>query len=188
MSEQDSAPEQQNLDLQIADTTPALEPEVKAETPKPVVHDHVEPKAAVAESTESQIKNKKFDQEIDRRLSRVDDLENSLTVLQKQSEAMRERLDKELLNQRVNWAINQGIKGLTRADLEVIIPKVDPSTPEGMATLDAWKQDRPEIFPASDMPKQANAETILATIEDRPNHFWSANKMREIANNSMGKG
>jgi 3-methyladenine DNA glycosylase/8-oxoguanine DNA glycosylase len=189
MSEDITPPEQQNLDLQISDSPVQSPVEVKPAQPALVVQEQAKEQAVVSSpQSNPPEREKKFDEEIKRRLSRVDLLEDSLTALQNQSEALRARLDKEILNQRINWAVNQGIKGLSRADLGAIMPDVDPSTPEGMAALDAWKQERPEIFPVSDLPKQRSADSILANVEDRPNHFWSANKMREIATNGMGKG
>jgi len=187
--------EQQSLDLNVGPTQaepPKQEtaPIVITETTTGVVPPIASPKqsaAPVVEEKKPEPPVKPFDDELNRRMSRVDELEKSFTSLRSESEALRNRLDQELLNSRVNWAANKGVKGLTRDDLAMIMPKVDPSTPEGLAALDAWRQQRSDLFPDPALPKAVSPEQMMEKVDTSRNHFWTGNKFREIASNSMGK-
>ena len=188
--------EQQSLDLNVGATQePAIKQEASADpapAPKsatvaaPPIASPSQSAAPVVEDKPVQ-PAKPFDEEVNRRMSRVDELEKSFTSLRTESEALRNRLDQELLNSRVNWAANKGVKGLTRDDRAMIMPTVDPSTPEGLAALDAWRQQRSDLFPDPALPKAVSPEQMMEKVDTSRNHFWTGNKFREIASSSMGK-
>tara|TARA_R110002110_G_scaffold93182_1_gene242756 strand:- start:1492 stop:2085 length:594 start_codon:yes stop_codon:yes gene_type:complete len=189
--------EQQSLDLNVgASQEPAIKQEAftdPAHAPKsatvaaPPIASPLQSAAPVVEEKKPVQPAKPFDEEVNRRMSRVDELEKSFNSLRTESEALRNRLDQELLNSRVNWAANKGVKGLTRDDLAMIMPKVDPSTPEGLAALDAWRQQRSDLFPDPTLPKTASPEQMMEKVDTSRNHFWTGNKFREIASSTMGK-
>tara|TARA_R110000765_G_scaffold231815_2_gene335203 strand:- start:7477 stop:8064 length:588 start_codon:yes stop_codon:yes gene_type:complete len=187
--------EQQSLDLKVgasqeppakqeASTAPA---EKSATVAAPPIASPSQSVAPLVEEKKPVPQAKPFDEEVNRRMSRVDELEKSFTSLRTESEALRNRLDQELLNSRVNWASNKGVKGLTRDDLAMIMPKVDPSTPEGLAALDAWRQQRSDLFPDHSMPKATSPDQMMEKMNSEQNHFWTGNKIREIATGAMGK-
>ena len=187
--------EQQSLDLKVGS---AQETAVKQEAPTapaaksatvaaPPIASPSQSAAPVVEEKNPVPPAKPFDEEVSRRMSRVDELEKSFTSLRTESEALRNRLDQELLNSRVNWASNKGVKGLTRDDLAMIMPKVDPSTPEGLAARDAWRQQRSDLFPDTSLPKATSPDQMMEKVNPEQNHFWTGNKMREIATGAMGK-
>jgi len=194
MSE-DHVSEQQSLDLKIevaeeASAEPSAATAASTQSATVAAQPVASPShsaAPVADQKKDALNAKSFDDEVSRRMSRVDELEKSFTSLRTESEALRNRLDQELLNSRVNWAANKGVKGLTRDDLAMIMPKVDPSTPEGLAALDAWRHQRSDLFPEPTLPKQTTPDQMLAKVDPTRNHFWNSNKFREIASQFVSK-
>jgi len=102
--------EQTSLDLKVgAAQEPAIKQEASTAPAAKSTTVAVPPIASPKQSAAPVVEEKKpeppvkpFDDELNRRMSRVDELEKSFNSLRTESEALRNRLDQELLNSRVN--------------------------------------------------------------------------------------
>lgn len=56
---------------------------------------------------------------------------------------------------------------MSDADLDLMLPKVDPRTPEGETALGAWRQARQDWYPAAVEAPRATSEDMAAKLPER---------------------
>ena len=73
----------------------------------------------------------------------------------------------ELAKQRRAVARNGMSVKISDADLDAVLPKVDPRTPEGEAALGQWRAARQDWYPAAVEAPRATSEDMAAKLPER---------------------
>lgn len=114
----------------------------------------------------------------------ANDTAHQLATLLAKAEA---REEAHTLSARLEHVAALGLKpGLySRDDLTQLLPKVDPSTPEGAKALLAWKQERPALFESRlpSMAEQLEAAQAAVTADDANDHpvYGKAYRAKAVA-------
>ena len=118
-------------EMPVAETLPPLAPEAIAPEPAPEAKAPPEPEPApeVKEKTPSEM------------------LMEELNAAKEERERLRELTDRHLARERLQYLRQIGaLSNMPDADLLMLAPKADTTTPEGRAQVDAWRQSANVYF------------------------------------------
>lgn len=87
--------------------------------------------------------------------------------LRKTLEESRKMVEADRAKRRLEIVREGMVAPLRDDDLELMIPKVDPTTPEGLAALKKWKADRSDLYPAPLVAPRAKAEDLQKRLPPR---------------------